>query len=133
MPTLHHAIKIAAPRSAVFLALTDIDEMAAWHKGRVEGAIAPGKILTLLPKPGLSFAWRTELVEADARIEQTVVEGPGSSPGKRLAFVLSDADDGRTQVDLTDGPWPEDDPHLPFCNTHWGQVLHNLKSHVEGK
>ena len=35
--TLRHAVKIDAPRERVFQALTDIDEMAAWHHDTTEG------------------------------------------------------------------------------------------------
>ena len=131
MVMLRHAIKIVAPRAAIYKALTDLNEMAVWHMGCVEGAIVPGELLTLTPKPGTRFSWRTENLEPDTKIVQACVEGAGTSPGKTLTFTLSDADDGRTQVVLTDGEWREDDPHLPFCNTHWGEVLHRLKSHVE--
>jgi uncharacterized protein YndB with AHSA1/START domain len=131
MITLHHAIKIAAPRRDVYRALTDLGEMAAWHAGGIEGAIAPGQTFTLTPKPGTRFGWRTERLETDRLIVQTAVEGSGSSTGKVLTFKLSDLDDGHTLVELTDGEWSENDPHLPFCNTHWGGVLLRLKSHVE--
>jgi hypothetical protein len=35
---------------------------------------------------------------------------------------------------LTPTPKPsraEDNPNLPFCNTHWGEVLYRLKEHIE--
>ena len=131
MVTLKHAVKICAPRGAVYQALTDLEAMRGWHLGTVEGAIVPGQVMTLTPKPGQRFSWRTDRLEPDVAVVQTEVEGPGSSVGKILTFTLSDLDDGRTQVDLTHGEWPEGDAHLPFCNTHWGEVLHRLKSHVE--
>lgn len=131
MITLQHAIKIASVRSKVFHALTDITEMAAWHLGTTEGDISPGGVFYLNPKPGLRFGWRTESLTPDATIVQTCVEGPGSSVGKILTFTLSDTGDGRTLVALSHGDWPDDDPHLPFCNTHWGHVLHRLQAYVE--
>ncbi|TCL02132.1 MULTISPECIES: SRPBCC domain-containing protein [Sodalis] len=131
MITLHHAIKITAPRAEVYRALTDIAEMAAWHLGRIEGEITPGKVLTLAPKPGMRFSWRTDKLEHDISIVQTCVEGSGTSPGKVLTIKISDADDGRTLVELTDGEWSRDDSHRAFCNTHWGEVLHRLKTHIE--
>ena len=131
MITLHHAIKIAAPRPAVFSALTDIEQMAAWHAGEIEGEIAAGKILTLRPKPETHFRWRTETLEQDKRIVQTSLIETDSHAGKTLSFQLSDLEDGRTLVALTHGEWAVDDPHLPFCNTYWGEVLFQLKTYLE--
>ena len=130
--TLRHAIKINGSRDRVYKALTDIDEMAAWHQGSTEGNIAVGSVMYLNPKPGLKFAWETRELLENERIVQTCAEGPGTSAGKTLTFALSDADAGSTLVELTDGEWPDDDDHLPFCNTHWGSVLHRLKQYVEG-
>lgn len=129
--TLRHAIKINASREHVFKALTEIDEMAAWHHGPVEGDIAVGSVMYLNPKPGLKFGWETKELVANERVAQTCTEGPGSSAGKTLVFALSDAEAGSTLVQLTDGEWDSDDAHLPFCNTHWGAVLHRLKKYVE--
>ena len=129
--TLRHAVKINAHRERVFKALTVIDEMAAWHHGPVEGDIAVGAVLTLNAKPGLKISWETKELVANERIVQKCVEGPGSSVGKTLTFSLSDTDAGITLVELTDGEWADDDAHLPFCNTHWGDVLHRLKKYVE--
>lgn len=131
MVTLKHAIKISAPRNAVYLALTDLEAMRRWHLGTVDGAILPGGLLTLTPAPGKRFSWRTDRLEADTAIVQTAVEGAGSSVGKTLTFNLSELADGHTLVELTDGEWSETDPHLPFCNTHWGEALLNLRSFVE--
>jgi uncharacterized protein YndB with AHSA1/START domain len=131
MLTLRHAIKINAPHDRVFSALADIDEMAAWHIGGVDGDIAVGSTFRLNPKPGLVFGWRTEEIVAGERIRQQCVEGPGNSAGKTLTFTLSDDAEGTTLVTLTDGQWLDDDPNLPFCNTRWAEVLFHLKEYVE--
>jgi uncharacterized protein YndB with AHSA1/START domain len=131
MLTLRHAIKINAPRDRVFSALADIDEMAAWHIGGVDGDIAVGSTFRLNPKPGLVFGWRTEEIVAGERIRQQCVEGPGNSAGKTLTFTLSDDAEGTTLVTLTDGQWLDDDSNLPFCNTRWAEVLFHLKEYVE--
>jgi uncharacterized protein YndB with AHSA1/START domain len=131
MLTLRHAIKINAPRDRVFSALADAHEMAAWHIGEVDGDIAVGSTFRLNPKPGLVFGWRTEEIVADERIRQQCVQGPENSAGKTLTFTLSDDAEGTTLVTLTDGPWLDDDPNLPFCNTRWAEVLFHLKTYVE--
>ena len=131
MTTLRHAINIAAPRSAVYAALADIDQQRAWHEGTMEGDITPGKTLTWRPKPGLTFGWRIDELNPGVSIVRTAVEGPGNTAGKTLTIHLADLPGGGTEVALTDGEWAADDPHLPFCNTYWGGVLARLKSYVE--
>jgi uncharacterized protein YndB with AHSA1/START domain len=129
--TLRHAIKVAASRPDVFKALADAGEMAAWHMGGVEGEIAVGATLYLNPKPGLRFGWKTDEVVLNERLRQTYVEGPGNSVGKILTVTLSDIGKEGTLVELTDGEWGDDDSGLPFCNTHWGEVLLRLKEYAE--
>lgn len=131
MTTLRHAIKLAARRAATFKAITDVREIAAWHLGVVEGDIAVGTPFTLNPKPGLRLSWRTDEIQPDRLLRQTCVEGPGTSAGKVVTFTLSDLPEGGTLVELSDGVWPAEDPHLPFCNTRWGEVLHRLQEYVE--
>ncbi len=131
MTMLRHAIKIDASRDRVFRALSDMNEMTAWHHGGVEGDITVGAVLYLNAKPGMRFGWETKELVGNERIVQTCVEGPGSSKGKTITFALSDAEAGMTLVELTDGDWADDDEHLPFCNTHWGEVLYRLKQYVE--
>ncbi|EIV8404018.1 TPA: SRPBCC domain-containing protein [Enterobacter hormaechei] len=131
MKTLLHAIKIKTDPERVWHALTDIAEMAAWHEGTVQGAIAVGKSLILNPKDDLRFVWETEQLVSPSLIAQICTEGPGRSVGKRLRFILSPLSDGRTLVELADGQWEDSDPHLPLCNTYWGAVLYRLKVYIE--
>jgi uncharacterized protein YndB with AHSA1/START domain len=128
---LRHAIKIAAPCERVYRALSNFDDMSAWHHGNVEGKIAVGALMYLNAKPGMRFGWETKELVDNQRIVQSCVEGPGSSQGKTLTFALSNAEAGMTLVELTDGDWADNDDHLPFCNTHWGEVLYRLKQYVE--
>jgi uncharacterized protein YndB with AHSA1/START domain len=131
MTTLHHAIKVAASRPRVFKALVDIDEMAAWHIGSIEGDIAVGSTFYLDARPGLRFGWKVDEIVPNERIGETCIEGPGNSVGKRTTFTLSDIKGGGALVELIDGDWADGDEHLPFCNTRWGEVLRHLKEYVE--
>ena len=129
--TLRHAIKVGASRPHVFKALADAGEMAAWHVGHIEGKVAVGSTFYLNPKPGLKFGWKTDEIVTNERVRQTCVEGPGSSGGKIVTVVLSDAGKDGTLVMLTDSGWIDDDAGLPFCNTQWGEVLLRLKEYAE--
>ncbi|KZL26265.1 SRPBCC family protein [Pseudovibrio sp. WM33] len=129
--TLRHAIKINGSRDSVYQALTNISEMASWHHGMLEGEIAVDALFILTPKSGLQFSWETNELIENEKVLQTCVDGPGSSKVKSLTFELFDVKNGATIVQLTDGEWADDDEHLPFCNTNWGSVLHQLKHYVE--
>jgi uncharacterized protein YndB with AHSA1/START domain len=117
MITLEHAVKISAPREAVFSAFTDHAKLAGWHIEKIEGEVAPGKTVYLERRPGLRFGWKTEVLDAGKKIVQTCVEGPGSSVGKKLTILFSDEPDGRPLLRLSDSGWHENDEHLPLCNS----------------
>jgi uncharacterized protein YndB with AHSA1/START domain len=131
MTTLHHAIKVSASRPRVFKALVDIDEMAAWHVGSIEGDIAVGSTFYLDVRPGLRFGWKVDEIITNKQIGETCIEGPGNSVGKRTTITLSDIEGGGALVQLIDGDWADGDEHLSFCNTRWGEVLLHLKEYVE--
>ena len=131
MSTLRHAIAISAPRAKVYAALTDLEHLRKWHEGTISGEGAVGKTVTWAPRPGLRFGWRIDELKPNSRIVRTAVEGPGHTAGKKLTIQLADLPDGRTEVSLEDGEFSKDDPHLAYCNTYWGGVLHRLKSFAE--
>jgi uncharacterized protein YndB with AHSA1/START domain len=105
--------------------------ISGWHLGRVQGEVRVGKTLTMERRPGLRFGWRTEELDPGLKIVQTCVEGPGSSAGKTLTITFFNEADGRTRVELSDTGWRDDDPHLPLCNTYWGEALTRLRSYLE--
>jgi hypothetical protein len=131
MTTLRHAIKVAASRDAAYRAFSNITGLAGWHLGSVQGEVGVGKTFTLERRPGLRFGWRTDKLDPGLKIVQTCVEGPDTSAGKTLTITFGDEADGRTHVELSDAGWRDDDPHLPFCNTYWGEALARLRSYLE--
>jgi len=62
---------------------------------------------------------------------QVSVDEPDSPAGKTLRITLADFGPDQTIVALSHGGWSDGDPHLPFCNTRWGEVLQHLKSWME--
>ncbi|MGE9552887.1 SRPBCC domain-containing protein [Erwinia amylovora] len=132
MITLHHAVKISSPRERVYKALTDINEMTEWHQGEVLGEVRTGEILRLCPEAGKVFSWEITFLEENALIQMNSdIDATDSRPPKTLSFKLSDLSNSQTLVELWHGEWPENDRHLPFCNTHWGRALFDLKYFVE--
>ncbi len=105
--------------------------LTRWQLGAIKGEVDLGKTLVMERRPGLRFGWRTDQLEPGRKIVQTCVEGPGASSGKTLTISLSDEPHGRTLVQLSDAGWREDDPHLPLCNTYWGEALSRLCAYQE--
>ena len=131
MTTLRHAIRVGASRDAAYHAFTDIARLAGWQLGRVQGEVRVGKTLTIERHTGLHFGWRTDELDPGHKIVQTCVEGPGSSAGKTLTITFSNETDSKTLVELSDAGWHDNDPHLPLCNTYWGEALTRLRSYLE--
>ena len=110
---------------------TEVAGLTRWQLGAIKGEVDLGKTLVMERRPGLRFGWRTDQLEPGRKIVQTCVEGPGASSGKTLTISLSDEPHGRTLVQLSDAGWREDDPHLPLCNTYWGEALSRLCAYQE--
>ena len=110
---------------------TKVAGLTRWQLGAIKGEVDLGKTLVMERRPGLRFGWRTDQLEPGRKIVQTCVEGPGASSGKTLTLSLSDEPHGRTLVQLSDAGWREDDPHLPLCNTYWGEALSRLRAYQE--
>jgi uncharacterized protein YndB with AHSA1/START domain len=131
MTTLRHAIKVGASRDAAYHAFTDLAGLASWQLGRVQGEVRVGKTLTIDRHPGLHFGWRTVELDPGHKIVQICVEGPDSSAGKILTITFSNEADSKTLVELSDAGWHDNDPHLPLCNTYWGEALTRLRLYLE--
>jgi hypothetical protein len=70
--TLHHALKINAPRHRIYEAPDRSSSNSEWHLGGIEGSVETDGTLTLTPKPGVRFSWQTELLQEDVSITQRV-------------------------------------------------------------
>ena len=64
---LRHAIKIDAPLEVVFLALSQVQHIAAWHHGPVQGDLAVGEVLYINPSSDLKFGWKTNEIVGHER------------------------------------------------------------------
>jgi uncharacterized protein YndB with AHSA1/START domain len=128
--SLEHSIKVQASPAKVYQALTNLDQIAQWHCGQVNGKVAIGESLTLESDEGPTFTWTTLELIPNSKIIQQCTNGPGSSTGKALTFQLQESGNN-TSIELSHDSWDPADPHLSICNTHWGNVLHRLKAYIE--
>jgi len=128
--SLQHSINVKASPAKVYQALSNLDQIARWHCGQVNGEVAIGQTLTLESDEGPTFTWTTRELIPNSKIVQECTQGPGSSTGKALTFQLRESGQ-HTSIELSHDGWDPADLHLPRCNTHWGHVLHRLKAYVD--
>lgn len=136
MPSIAHELKIAAPVSTVYKALTTVADIQNWcAKTVTHPAGAPaaqqGDTINMHFGPNKDFTWEFIHLEPDRHVGWRCVAGPDDAPGTGVAFDLGPTGDGRTRVSLEHKGWPEGHPEFVRCNTRWGALLGQLKHYLE--
>lgn len=130
---LKHAIKINSTPERVYNLLTTVEDLNSCHSLNVSGEIALGKKLKLKDgSKSLAFEWETLILEPHKHLKQVCVLGPGDSIGRKLEFFISKENNNKVILKLNHYSWKDND-HMPYCNTHWGSLLANIKSFLENK
>jgi uncharacterized protein YndB with AHSA1/START domain len=128
MKEIRHELKMHAVPERIFHALTDKAALERWHGARVSGG--PHE-WTLAYPDGPSFRWKV-VSATPQQVTWRCEEGPGNSKGTDVSFTLSDADKGRTLVQLVHRGWTESDAKFAKCNTFWAVLLGRLQQEAEG-
>lgn len=136
MPSIAHEIKVSAPASAVYKALTTVSDIQEWCAPVVThptGAAAAeqGDTIGMSFGPGKDFTWEFVHLVPDRHVGWKCVAGPDDAPGTGVAFDLTETGDGRTSVSLEHKGWTDGHPEFTRCNTRWGGLLGQLKHYLE--
>jgi len=131
MAEIAHEIKINAPRTDVFAALSTRVGMQGWHTTDVSGDGSVGSVWHLGFGEGPTFEWEVTASEPDVRVHWLCLDGPGDSAGTTVEYRLSDTDDGRTLVEQLHAGWPHEEGAFRKCNTLWGVLLTHLQNYAE--
>jgi uncharacterized protein YndB with AHSA1/START domain len=126
MTSIHHELKISAPRTKIIEALTKGTHVERWHGAKVSDVAGT---LRLEYPSGVEFQWRV-VHTGPNRVTWQCVEGPGRSAGTEATFAITEAGDGRTAVAFEHSGWSDSDPQLRKCNTLWGFLLQQLQQHL---
>lgn len=136
MPSITHEMKVSAPVSAVFNALTNVADIQGWcalvvaHPGGAATA-KQGDVIDMSFGANKDFKWEFVHLVPDHHVGWRCVAGPDDAPGTGVAFDLADAGDGRTTLSLEHKGWTEGHPEFVRCNTRWGALLGQLKHYLE--
>ena len=136
MPSIAHEMKVSAPVTAVYKALTNVADIQSWcapvvaHPGGATAA-KQGDVIDMSFGVNKDFKWEFVHLEPDRHVGWRCVAGPDNAPGTGVAFDLADTGDGRTRVSLEHKGWRDGDPEFTRCNTRWGALLGQLKHYLE--
>jgi len=128
MAEIHHEIKVRASPERIRRALSDPQDLQAWHGGRVTAGQDGWRFEIADGAP--TFRW--EIEQAANGVVWKCVEGPGDSVGTQASFTISgDADKDRTLVEFAHRGWPHTDGAFRKCDTQWAILLHHLRQFLE--
>jgi len=131
MAEISHEIKIKAPQSLVFDALTTVHGLTGWHTSQLSGDANLGGVIAFHSSATPAFEWKVTKVDKLKGVEWECVKGPGNSVGTTARFDLSETSDGRILVELSHSGWPHTRGNFRKCNTLWGILLHHLRKYAE--
>jgi uncharacterized protein YndB with AHSA1/START domain len=134
MAEILHRIRIGAPLEDVYRAITTGDGLTSWWTDDASAVPEVGSVAEFgLANRTVVFRMRVDGLEPPRRVLWRCTDGPAEWIGTYVAWELSTADDGRTQVDFVHGDWKEAAGTLALCNTTWGHLMHHLKGYLEGE
>lgn len=131
MAAINHEIKIQASLEKTYKALSNLNDLMAWHTAQIEGRSDLNEVLSFKAPGKPTFVWRIVQLEPNKRVGLNCIEGPGDSIGTKVIYMLSQTEDNRTLVELTHTSWPDHQGNFRKCNTLWGILLHHLKNYLE--
>lgn len=131
MATINHEIKIQATPEKTFKALSNLNDLKAWHTAQIDGKPELNGVLSFKGNGSPTFLWKIVQLEPGKKVAWECIEGPGDSVGTKAIYTLSKTPDNRTLVELSHTSWPHEEGNFRKCNTLWGVLLHHLKNYVE--
>ena len=129
MSEILHKITIAAPKDAVYRALSTVDGLAAWWTTTTTGESAPGQRIEFRFGTHVS-PMRVEALEANERVSWRSEEAGSEWSGTQVTFDLSE-DAGRTTLLFGHRAWREATPFLAHCSMKWATFLLSLREYAE--
>lgn len=131
MVDIDHEIKIQASPEKVFKALSDVQDLKAWHTAHIQPKAGMDHVLVFNAAEKPEFLWKVMEIEPDKEITWKCIEGPGNSSGTEVIYKISKTNDHRTLVEMKHAHWPHQEGNFRKCNTLWGILLHHLKTYLE--
>ena len=130
MADILHRIGVVAPLDDVYLALVDVDGLAAWWTTDTVGTKEVGGKLAF--RFGELGGFDMEIVHLDptGKVRWLVVDGPEEWIGTEIDWSLDQRAEF-TIVQFRHEGWREQVEFMGHCSTKWATFLMSLKQHIE--
>ncbi|HMB61813.1 MAG TPA: SRPBCC domain-containing protein [Eudoraea sp.] len=133
MATIKHRIFIKSTRKKVFKAITTREGLMSWWTSDVQVS-EDGQSLTFgFMDHTVVFHMETKDVVPNAYLVWHCAGTLEEWTHTRLIFEISEAKDGRIQLDFTHTGWGSDKKDFRQCCTDWGHLMYYLKDYAEGR
>lgn len=129
MTDIVHNIRIGAPRSRVYEALTTIDGLAAWWTQTTDGDCATGETIAFRFGEHVT-KMRVEAQEPQGRVVWRCTESAPDWVDTRVTFKLTDEEEG-TLLRFGHRDWQQSNDFQAHCSMKWATFLLSLKAYVE--
>lgn len=131
MPDILHQLVIDAPAAAVYRALTEPGELAAWWTRDVDAEPELGAVASFgFDDRETVFHMRIEELVPRELVRWHCVGGHPEWEHTELTFDLTE-EDGRTTLYFAHRGWESTDGILAFCSFDWARYLTSLRDHLE--
>jgi len=125
-------IDIAAPRSAVYEALTTTAGVAGWWTTKNETTGTVGDVNTYwFPGAPMSYDLRVAEARDGELVRWQCVAGPPEWVGTTVRWTLSSPSEGATLLLLDHEGFPAVDPMYRMVTLGWAQMVMHLKRYLE--
>jgi uncharacterized protein YndB with AHSA1/START domain len=130
MVDILHRVGITASRDAVFGALTNRDDLAAWWTNDTRGDGAPGGVLEFRFGDAGGFDMKVLEAQPADHVLWEVIDGPEEWIGTQIRWDLTTEDD-LTIIMFAHEGWREPVPFMHHCSTKWATFLMSMKEFLE--
>lgn len=129
-----HRVHIAARPERVFDLITTPEGVAVWWTE--DCALTPrvgSEAVFRFVGGDVVFRMRIDELEPGRRVAWTCLGDYDEWNGTTLSWDLEPTEDAKTILNFAHRGWATTEREYPECNASWGNLLHMIKNHAEGK
>lgn len=134
MSDILHRININAPPNRVYEAITSAKGLRSWWTDDCAAEPVAGSVAEFgfLGK-AVVFRMRIDELSPGRRVAWTCLGDDREWEGTKLVFDLQATDSGGTDLRFAHTGWRSIEGGYARCNCVWGDLMHRLKAHAEGR